>query len=228
MIHYFNIEVAEKLGVNAAIMAANVQFWCAKNEANESKMHFHEGRYWTFNSRKAYMKLFPYFTEKQIRNALDKCVESGLLLAGNFNASARDRTKWYSYNGVDWYQKNYMGENALAPEGQSHWPLGSNPLAPEGQPLPDINSDNNPNNKLSAQARTSLMRGLARLSRDVVMSKPVQDLLSEADAFDGRRVLISSRYMHDRLSLELSKHLKAIGLKLTNDASEMMIEDQAA
>lgn len=140
-VHHFNVQVAEELGVNAAILAANVQFWCAKNEANESKRHFHEEKYWTFNSISALEKLFPYLTIKQIRTALDKCVEDGLLLCGQFNKDKRDRTKWYAYNGLAWSEKK---GNAFAPEGKSHLPLRANPFAPEGKPLPDTNPDNKP------------------------------------------------------------------------------------
>ena len=229
LVHHFNVQVAEELGVNAAILAANVQFWCAKNEANESKRHFHDGRYWTFNSRSALTKLFPYLSEKQIRGALDKCVEAGLLICGNYNNDKRDRTKWYSYNGLEWSLENTEGgADALAPEGQSHWPLRADPLAPEGQPLPDTNPDNKPDNKLSAQARTSLVRGLARLSREVVAEKSVDVLLSEASGFDGYRILIETRFMFDRLNEQLGRHLKAINLKLVNDPDEMMISEEAA
>ena len=225
LVHHFNVQVAEKLGVNAAILAANVQFWCAKNEANESKRHFHEGKYWTFNSVSALEKLFPYLTIKQIRTALDKCVEDGLLLCGQFNGDKRDRTKWYSYNGLAWSEE--MG-NAFAPEGKSHLPLRADPFAPEGKPLPDTNPDNKPNNKLSAQARTSLVRGLARLSGGGASARSIDLLLSEADAFDGYRVLVRTAYMFDRLDHDLSNHLKAINLKLTKDESEMMLSQDAA
>lgn len=225
LVHHFNVQVAEELGVNAAILAANVQFWCAKNEANESKRHFHDGRYWTFNSVSALEKLFPYLTIKQIRTALDKCVENGLLLCGQFNNDKRDRTKWYSYNGLEWHKER---GNAFAPEGKSHLPLRADPFAPEGQPLPDTNPDNKPDNKLSAQARTSLVRGLARLSREVVAEKSVDVLLSEADAFDGYRVLILSAFMFNRLDEQLSRHLKEINIKLTNDPSVMMLSEEAA
>lgn len=225
LVHHFNVQVAEELGVNAAILAANVQFWCAKNEANESKRHFHEDKYWTFNSISALEKLFPYLTVKQIRTALDKCVEDGLLLCGQFNKDKRDRTKWYAYNGLAWNEEK---GNAFAPEGKSHLPLRADPFAPEGQPLPDTNPDNKPDNKLSAQARTSLVRGLARLSREVVAEKSVDVLLSEASGFDGYRILIETRFMFDRLNEQLGRHLKAINLKLINDPNEMMISEEAA
>ena len=35
--------------------------------------------------------------EKQLRNALDKLIEKGVLQTGEFNSHAYDRTKWYSF-----------------------------------------------------------------------------------------------------------------------------------
>lgn len=234
MIHHFNIQVAEKLGVNAAIMAANVQFWCAKNEANESKKHFHAGRYWTYNSVAALDKLFPYLTREQIRYALKKCVDDGLLVSGNFNREKRDRTKWYSYNGEQWWteqSKLHLGNfpNDIGPHSQM--PFGNIP-----KPLPDTNPDNKPNNKPSAHECASLpCEGAARLRALLVShgntgseARAVNRLLNEAEAFDGRRILVSSRFMADRLSMDLSDLLKAKNLIITTNANQMQLEDKAA
>lgn len=214
MIHHFSVAVAEKLGINAAIIAENIKFWCARNEANESSYHFRDGRYWTYNSRTAYQKLFPYMSEKQIRSALDKLVETGLIIAGSYNSDKRDRTKWYSYNGLHW-------ANALAPEGQSHWPLRANALAPEGQPLPDINTDNKPDNKLGAQLSARLMEQLDAHCACGATQLGLAQLMKEAEAYDGRRVLVTSPYAFDKINEALSRPLRAAGLILTRKKSEM-------
>ena len=39
---------------------------------------------------------FDYLTPNQIRYALDKLRESGLILTGNFNKTTYDRTLWYT------------------------------------------------------------------------------------------------------------------------------------
>lgn len=44
---------------------------------------------------KAFSTLFPYLSADQIRRALEKLVEVGLVEKGNFNASQYDRTSWY-------------------------------------------------------------------------------------------------------------------------------------
>lgn len=115
--HSFDPEVAEKVGLAAAVIYQNIAWWCEKNAANEK--HIHEGRAWTYNSMAAFSALFPYLTAKQIRDALQVLRDSGLVVTGNFNSDPRDRTLWYSISG------------------QLHLPSGANATAPEGRPLPD-------------------------------------------------------------------------------------------
>jgi hypothetical protein len=93
-VHSFLIEDAEKYGVECAIMLYNLRYWCEKNRANEK--NFHDGYYWTYNSKRAFTVLFPYWTERQIRTILDKLRESGAIKVGNYNQNGYDRTLWYA------------------------------------------------------------------------------------------------------------------------------------
>lgn len=92
--HFFDVDIATKYGVNAAIILNNLRFWIDHNKANGK--HFHEGRFWTYNTVAAFEELFPYMGRKQIANALKKLEEAGLILTGNYNQIAYDRTKWYA------------------------------------------------------------------------------------------------------------------------------------
>lgn len=92
-VHLFDPDIASEVGVNAAVIYQNIAFWCERNEANGENMH--EGRAWTFNSVKAYGALFPYLTQDQIRRALEKLVEAGLLGVGYFHEDPRVRAKWF-------------------------------------------------------------------------------------------------------------------------------------
>ena len=98
MTHTFSVEIAQKCGVNAAIIFQNIYYWCEHNRANGRNEH--DGLFWTFNSRKAFMELFPYLTERQVRTALDKLIEEGLIVTGNYNTDPRDRTLWYAVTKV--------------------------------------------------------------------------------------------------------------------------------
>ena len=57
MQHSFDTEIANAYGISAAIIFNHLVFWIQKNEANNE--HYHDGTYWTYNSRKAYKMLFP-------------------------------------------------------------------------------------------------------------------------------------------------------------------------
>jgi Fe2+ or Zn2+ uptake regulation protein len=94
MVHSFDTEIAKEVGVNAAILLHNIFFWVEKNRANE--VHFHDGYYWTYNSNNAFQELFPYMTGGQIRTAIDKLVESGFIIKGNYNTNPYDKTCWYA------------------------------------------------------------------------------------------------------------------------------------
>ena len=98
MVHSFDVEIAVEHGINAAILYANIAFWVAKNEANER--HYHDGRYWTYSSLDAFAKLFPYLTVRQIRTALAKLIDAGLIVTGNYNEQPIDRTLWYALGKV--------------------------------------------------------------------------------------------------------------------------------
>lgn len=94
MFHSFDIDLAKTYGVNEAILLYNIAFWVAKNTAN--KQNFFEGRYWTFNSVKAYSDLFPYLSASTIKRALKHLKDEGIILTGNFNNDQHNRTNFYS------------------------------------------------------------------------------------------------------------------------------------
>lgn len=94
MQHSFEVHIAEKYGVHSAIILNNLHFWIAKNKANNK--NYFDGNYWTYNSKKAFSELFPYMTERQIEYALKKLIDDGLVITGNYNKLAYDRTLWYA------------------------------------------------------------------------------------------------------------------------------------
>lgn len=92
------MEIAKKYGVHAAIILENIGYWVRRSEANEA--NFHDGYYWTYNSKKAIAELFPYLTERQMAFALQKLIDAGLVLTGNYNKSPHDRTLWYTLSNI--------------------------------------------------------------------------------------------------------------------------------
>lgn len=131
-VHCFEIEDAKEHGVECAVILYNIRHWLDKNKAN--KKHDYDGRVWTYNSAKAFAELFPYLTQRQIYNRLNKLEESGLLISGNFNKAGYDRTKWYSLNEASY---------AILPNGEMDLPKRSNAFTESVEPIPDINTNIN-------------------------------------------------------------------------------------
>ena len=144
MHHYFNTEIAKEVGVNAAVILENIAHWVLKNKANDK--NFYDGHYWTYNSRTAMTALFPYLSEKQVRYALDALRKADMVITGNYNKSSYDRTLWYTVS--DSCAKKYFPELL-------DWPKKANELDYVGQPIPDINTNNKPDNNISQQTDSS-------------------------------------------------------------------------
>ncbi len=147
--HSFDVNIAIKYGVPVAIVINHLAFWIQKNKANEK--HFYEGRYWTYNSIKAFQELFPYWSFKQMRTVLDKVKESGLILTGNFNQIGYDQTLWYglSDEGLKLFNMLPAVDNfsPICPNGQMEKPRRANRFDEKGKPIPDIKPDIKPDNK---------------------------------------------------------------------------------
>ena len=133
--HSFDPKIAQQVGVNAAVIYQNIRWWCEKNAANEKNVI--DGHVWSYNSVRAFTRLFPYLTAKQVRTALEILEDEGLILVANYNADPRDRTKWYAVAGHEIPPEEQSEPDAgSAPEGEALCPAGQNTSAPEGEPLP--------------------------------------------------------------------------------------------
>lgn len=136
MMYQFDVRVAMEYGVEEAVLIQNIYFWVKHNEVNNT--NFHDGRYWTFNSAKAFTEIFPFWNEVKIKRMLKKLEEKGALLTGNYNKIPYDRTKWYTLS-----DKLY----SIVNDGLSQSTKLSNEKSNNDQPIPDINTDKKPVNK---------------------------------------------------------------------------------
>lgn len=101
-----------EVGVNAAIILEHIDFWCAKNKANDR--NFNDGYYWTYNSTKAFKEIYPYMSEKVIRTALKRLVDGGYIVTGQYNERPYDRTKWYAVT----EKGSALLDGTICPKGQ--------------------------------------------------------------------------------------------------------------
>ena len=94
MEHHFNIGLAKEYGIEEAILLHHFYYWIAKNAANNR--HFHDGLYWTYNSKKAYAEIFPYINETKIARVIKHLEELGFIAKGNYSDDKWNRTNWYA------------------------------------------------------------------------------------------------------------------------------------
>ena len=124
--HSFDCDVAELVGVIPAVVFQNIKFWCHKSASSDR--HFHEGTHWSYQSVAGFSRMFPYLSDKQVRTAIEKLIEAGLIGVGNFNEKGYDRTRWFCLLR------------------QIDLPVWANGSAQKGRPIPDGNPDSNPDN----------------------------------------------------------------------------------
>lgn len=115
--HSFNTKIAKKLGMIEAILLHNIQFWIEKSKANNK--HFYKGKYWTYNSAKAFSELFDYLSDRQITRALKRLVDDDWLIKDNFNTNPFDRTSWYALS--DKFYDEFKVENGKANNCESNY-----------------------------------------------------------------------------------------------------------
>lgn len=205
MNHSFDIRIAEKYGIQPAIILNHLYFWIEKNRAN--KQNFHDGYYWTYNSKKAFAELFPYMTERQIDYAIKKLIDGGLVITGNYNEIAYDRTLWYAITprGYAILQNCEMEKTELS--------NGNDTIV---KPIPDINTDINTNiNK-------------ERKKEETENSKEEVAITSKSDTPRTFDEIIDSHTDNEQLRSELKEHLRTRKKKkasLTNRAIELSLKE---
>lgn len=139
--HYmFNVEDAEKYGLEEAIIIYNFKFWIIKNIAN-NKNNF-DGRTWTYNSVNAFTKLFPFWSRRQIDRIIKSLIDKEVLITGNYNKIAYDRTLWYAFK-----------DESLLLNGEIDFTERGKGSPQTGTPIPDINTDKKQDNISSSKKR---------------------------------------------------------------------------
>ena len=96
--------LAAHIGLNEAIILQQVHYWLLKSDKLE------DGRKWTYNSYESWREQFPFWSVATIKRAISSLEKQELLISGNHNKAAFDKTKWYTLN----YSKIQSMTNRLA------------------------------------------------------------------------------------------------------------------
>ncbi len=160
MTYFFDMDEAKEIGLNEAIIVSSLRFWIMKNKA--LSQHFHEGHTWTYNSMRGFITLFPFWTEFQIRHAIDSLKKQDVIITGNFNETAYDRTTWYAFK-----------DESIWLEKQIHLGKIANGFAKNSGPIPDIIPDIIPREKKEGElfGEEAKTQGSQRIVTDCFQSE---------------------------------------------------------
>lgn len=138
MEHHFNVELATAFGIEKAVIINNLYFWIDHNAKN--KTHIHDGNVWTYNSSSAFARLFPYIKERTLARYLIELEDKNILISGNYNTNAFDKTKWYAFSIPFTYELQNWGydiEDILSCQNtQIDTQKMANRVADSGEPIP--------------------------------------------------------------------------------------------
>ena len=139
MNYNFDIQEAAKYGLDEAVMLNNFKFWLRKNTV--SNINIHDGKAWTYNSKRAYAELFPFWSEMQVKRILKSLIDQGVLITGNYNKIKFDRTLWYAV------KDPLMLELPVGSNEPMEQSIRTNTTVQTNQPIPDnktqIENNNN-------------------------------------------------------------------------------------
>ena len=110
------------LGINAAILLQQINYWIKRAEREKDQRKFKAGRWWTYNSYAQWQEQMPWLSESGIRKLVKKLEDEGLIKTVKHNKGKTDHTKWYSIN---YDALDTLGHIEPPPRDTSNRPAGS-------------------------------------------------------------------------------------------------------
>lgn len=88
--------LANKLGLNEAIVIGQVKSLIQQNKLENKQDYFFNDRWWTCNSCQQLQEMLPFWSHNTIKRTISNLEKRGVLLSTQHSANKLDRTKWYS------------------------------------------------------------------------------------------------------------------------------------
>ncbi|WP_456390645.1 hypothetical protein [Hydrogenimonas sp.] len=85
-----NPELAEKIGLNEAIILQQIHYWVQKSNFK------HDGKFWVYNTIEQWREQFRFFSADTIKRTLKKLKDAGLIRVERLSEDKRDRTNYYT------------------------------------------------------------------------------------------------------------------------------------
>ena len=131
--------LAAELGTaDEAIVLQQLHYWLQHSN------NVRDGHKWVYNSMNDWLKQFPWIkSRKRLTRYFDDLESRGLVVTGNYNKAAFDKTKWYriDYDALSVLEKR-LGQNDPTSESNRHNGEGQNDPTNTNR-LPETTSENN-------------------------------------------------------------------------------------
>ena len=95
MFHALSANIAQRYGVNAALVAQYIWEEIGKNEFADR--YSYEGKSWMYSNQMMFTAVLPYLSKNMVRRALERLMKHGVIIRGEFSESRFDRTSWYAF-----------------------------------------------------------------------------------------------------------------------------------
>jgi len=145
MDYSFNVQLAEQYGVEEAVLLNHLYFWIQHNAAN--KQHFHDGRYWTYNSAQAFSEIFTFWSRQKIDRMIQNLKDQDAVIIGNYNEKNGDKTRWFAL--PEKVVSVIEGRPVACSEMSKPLLKNEQALLKSEQPLPDSKPDINTDTKIT-------------------------------------------------------------------------------
>lgn len=215
--YMFNVGIAQRYGLDEAIILNNLIYWIEQNKANCK--NFYDGYYWTYNSVKAFLEIYPFWSKGQITRVLASLEAKNVIKSGNYNKVGYDRTKWYTIIDI-----------AISRNQEINLPETANQFTGNERPIPLNNTPVKPLDNLYIQKvieiypkRDPMTKRITGIKKNDKIKKKIENIVKE---FGEEKLLeITSLYIKD--CLDTKSYIKNFETYLNNFASlKDLLEDK--
>jgi len=203
---YLNNDIAKNIGVNSALVLQNFAFWINLNM--KKNKNFFDGKHWTFQTLNSICEKFPFLTQNKIRYAIDKLIQSGYIIKGNYNKTKYDRTVWYAFKDESTLQKviKQFLENSQMDVGEF-----TNPDVGIHEPIPDDKTDDLKKEEVDNSSSNKASDEIIKEIKDYGLSnKQIKSIQTD----------YTNEYLTDKLN-QIKYVLRVQPKKIKNKASYM-------
>ena len=135
--HSFDISLAQKYGIDEAIVIHHFQHWISVNQ--RLKRNLHDEKTWTYQSSKEIAAHYPYWTPRQVQRIIRSLIRQKVLIAKNYNKTAMDKTPWYAFVNEDEFLSQIKEKFTMNPNGRIDEPKRSHRRTESGSSSPNEN-----------------------------------------------------------------------------------------